>query len=120
MPKKESKNERRHRVHRGLRKKINGTTARPRLSVYRSNEHIYAQLVDDIAAHTLAAASSRDPDIAADEGTRTEQSRAVGELLAERAEEEGISRVVFDRSGYPYHGRVKALAEGAREGGLQF
>ena len=120
MPKMKNKKERRSRVHRGLRKKINGTTARPRLSVYRSNEHIYVQLIDDIAAHTLAAASSRDPDIDVKEGTRTEQSRRVGELIAERAEEEGIDRVVFDRSGYPYHGRVKALAEGARDGGLQF
>ena len=107
-------------MHRGLRKDINGTSARPRLSVYRSNKHIYAQLIDDIAAHTLASASSRDPGIDASEGTRTDQSRRVGELLAERAEEEGISRVVFDRSGYPYHGRVKALAEGAREAGLTF
>ena len=119
MAKPKSRNERRHRVHRGLRKKINGTTARPRLSVYRSNDHIYAQLIDDIGAHTLASASSREGGFDED-GTRTEQSHRVGELLAERAQEEGIERVVFDRSGYPYHGRVQALAEGAREGGLQF
>ncbi|PSQ83171.1 MAG: 50S ribosomal protein L18 [Bacteroidetes bacterium QS_7_67_15] len=118
MPK-SSKQERRHRVHRGLRKDINGTSARPRLSVYRSNKHIYAQLIDDIAAHTMAAASSREEGVA-EEDTRTEQSHAVGELLAERAQEEGIGQVVFDRSGYPYHGRVKALAEGAREAGLTF
>lgn len=117
MAKTKSKKERRHRVHRGLRKKINGTTARPRLSVYRSNKHIYAQLIDDIAAHTLAAASSREDGIEGDD--RTEQSRRVGERLADRAQEAGIQRVVFDRSGYPYHGRVEALAEGAREGGLQ-
>ena len=118
MPKPKSRNERRHRVHRGLRKKINGTTARPRLSVYRSNNHIYAQLIDDIGAHTLTAASSREDGV--EGGTRTEQSHSVGELLAERAQKAGIEKVVFDRSGYPYHGRVQALAEGAREGGLQF
>lgn len=119
MPKTKSSKERRQRVHRGLRKKINGTTAKPRLSVYRSNKHIYAQLIDDIAAHTLAAASSREGGIE-EEGSRTEQSRRVGELLAERAQEAGVQQVVFDRSGYPYHGRIEALANGAREGGLQF
>ena len=118
MPKPKSKKERRHRVHRGLRKKINGTTARPRLSVYRSNAHIYAQLIDDITAHTLASASSREADV--DGENPTEQSHRVGELLAERAKEAGIDKVVFDRNGYPYHGRVEALADGAREGGLQF
>lgn len=118
MPKTTSSKERRQRVHRGLRKKINGTSAKPRLSVYRSNEHIYAQLIDDIAAHTLAAASSREAGI--EGGDRTEQSQRVGELLAERAQEAGIEKVVFDRNGYPYHGRVEALADGARKGGLQF
>jgi large subunit ribosomal protein L18 len=117
MPKAKTKADRRRRVHRGLRKKINGTQAKPRLSVYRSNEHIYAQLIDDIAAHTLASASSRDVE---GEQSRTEQSHRVGEMLAERASDEDIEQVVFDRSGYPYHGRVEALADGAREGGLQF
>ena len=93
-----------------------GTSVRPRLSVYRSNKYIYAQLIDDFAGHTLASASSQEEGVAGE--TPTEESHAVGELLADRAEDEGIEKAVFDRSGYKYHGRVKALAEGAREGGL--
>lgn len=117
MAKPKSKQERRRRVHRGIRKTIHGTPVRPRLSVYRSNKYIYAQLIDDIEGHTLVAASSLEEDIAGDEPM--DESRAVGEALAERALEEGIKKAVFDRSGYRYHGRVRALAEGAREGGLQ-
>ncbi len=110
---------RRLRVKRSVRGKISGTPERPRLSVYRSNKHIYAQLIDDLAGHTLAAASSLE------EGVDTsakpvEVSKIVGQRLAERAREAGIERAVFDRNGYRYHGRVRALAEGAREGGLQF
>lgn len=112
------KNERRLRAKRGIRKKISGTAARPRLSVYRSNLHIYAQLIDDTAGHTLAAASSLEKDLEA--GKPVDVSRAVGRRLAEKAREAGIESVVFDRNGYRYHGRVQALAEGAREAGLQF
>lgn len=110
------KKARRERVKRGIRDKIHGTSARPRLSVYRSNNHIYAQLIDDLRGHTLVAASSLEDDVAGD--TPTDAAHAVGELLAERADEEGVQRAVFDRNGYRYHGRVQALAEGAREGGL--
>lgn len=93
-----------------------GTSVRPRLSVYRSNKYIYAQLIDDFAGHTLTSASSLEDGISGE--SPTDESRTVGEVLAERAQEEGIDKVVFDRSGYKYHGRVQALAEGAREGGL--
>ena len=109
---------RRLRTKRSIRTKISGTAARPRLTVFRSNAHIYAQLVDDLAGHTLAAASSQENDLQS--GNRTDQSKAVGQRLAERAKEAGIEAIVFDRNGYRYHGRVRALAEGAREGGLQF
>ncbi|MBB4060861.1 large subunit ribosomal protein L18 [Salinibacter ruber] len=94
-----------------------GTSVRPRLSVYRSNEHIYAQLVDDMEGHTLTSASTLADDVEGE--TPTEESRSVGELLAERAEDAGIDKAVFDRGGYKYQGRVRALAEGARDGGLQ-
>lgn len=94
-----------------------GTSVRPRLSVYRSNKYIYAQLIDDFAGHTLASASSQEDEATGE--TPTEESRSVGELLADRAKEEGIDKAVFDRSGYKYHGRVEALAEGARDGGLE-
>lgn len=116
MAKIKSKAERRQRVHRGIRKKIHGTPVRPRLSVYRSNKYIYAQLIDDFDGHTLASASSLEDGLDAEDPT--DESRKVGEVLAERAKEKGIEKAVFDRSGYKYHGRVKALAEGAREGGL--
>ncbi len=118
MAKRDTKRERRKRVHRGIRQKINGTPRRPRLSVYRSNQHIYAQLIDDLEGRTLAASSSLEDAVDAGQ-KRAEQSRAVGKRLAERASEAGIEKAVFDRGGYRYHGRVKALAEGAREGGLQ-
>jgi large subunit ribosomal protein L18 len=113
-----NKNRRRARIRLRIRKKLSGTNERPRLSVYRSNRHIYAQLIDDLAGHTLASASTFAMDDAS--GKPVEASKRVGLALAERAKEAGIAAVVFDRNGYKYHGRVKALAEGAREGGLQF
>ena len=112
-----SKAELRAARHRRLRKAVSGTTARPRLAVFRSLKHIYAQIIDDTAGHTLATASSRETEIA--NGNR-EGAKAVGAKLAERAKEKGISAVVFDRGGYMYHGRVQALADSAREAGLQF
>jgi large subunit ribosomal protein L18 len=110
------KTERRLRVKRGVRAKVTGSGERPRLTVFRSNRHIYAQLVDDASGRTLVAASSREDGVAS--GKPVEVSKSVGARLAERAKEAGIGQVVFDRNGYKYHGRVRALAEGAREGGL--
>ena len=107
----------RERRRKRVRKKIVGTRERPRLSVYRSLKHIYAQLIDDEAGHTLVASSTIGM---SNSGTKTEKSRICGRILAERALSKGIKEVVFDRDGYKYHGRVKALAEGAREGGLKF
>lgn len=104
--------------HNRIRAKVIGNPARPRLNVFRSLNHIYAQVIDDVRGHTLVAASTLDKSVA--EAPKTEQSKAVGKLVAERAKEAGISKVVFDRGGYIYHGRIKALAEGAREGGLDF
>ncbi len=109
--------ERRSRVRRGVRKKVSGTGVRPRLSVYRSNRHVYAQLIDDTTGRTLSAASSAEQDVKAD--TPIARGHEVGKLLAERAKKAGIDTAVFDRNGYKYHGRVRAVAEGAREGGLQ-
>ncbi len=109
--------ERRARIHKRIRKNIKGTDARPRLSVFRSNKGIYAQVIDDLKGHTIAAACSKD---AGFKGTKSEIATAVGKLIAERALQSNVSAVVFDRSGYLYHGRIKALADGAREGGLQF
>lgn len=114
-----SKYERKTRIRRRIRKVSFGTESRPRLSVFRSNKEIYAQVIDDISGKTLAAASSRDKDIAA-KGTKTEIAGAVGKAIAEKAKKAGIETVAFDRGGNLYHGRVKALAEGAREGGLKF
>ncbi len=108
--------ERRRRIHYRVRKKLSGTASRPRLAVNRSNKWIYAQIIDDTTGHTLLSASS----MGMGEGTKTEQAAKVGQLLAEKAKAEGIQVVVFDRGGFLYHGRVKALADGAREGGLQF
>ena len=102
-----------------VRRKISGTPSRPRMTVYRSNRYIYAQVIDDIAGHTLAAASSREPDVGGDRLTVDVAAR-VGSVLGERAKEAGVSSVVFDRAGYKYHGRVKALADAAREAGLEF
>lgn len=115
----------RERRHRRVRAKISGTPERPRLVVHRSGRHIYAQVIDDIAGHTLVAASSNEPvfreqltDVL--KGWNVTGAKSVGTLVAERAKAKGITLVVFDRGGYPYHGRVKALADGAREGGLEF
>jgi len=110
---------RRSRIHYRIRKRLNGESVSPRLSIFRSNKVIYAQLIDDDRHHTLASADSRENGILG-QGTKVEQSYRVGQLLAERAKALNISRVLFDRSGYLYHGRVKSLADGAREGGLQF
>jgi large subunit ribosomal protein L18 len=116
------KTERRFIRHLRIRRKIRGSEGRPRLSVYRSSSHIYAQIIDDIKGVTLVAASSRDPvQVEGDKKTgKVGVSSAVGKLLAERAKAKGISSVSFDRGGYLYHGRVRALAEGARSGGLKF
>ncbi len=103
-----------------IRKKINGSTATPRLSVFRSNTDIYAQLIDDTTGTTIAAASSKQKDITAQKAPKIDKSKMVGEAIAKKATELGIKEVVFDRNGYVYHGRVKAVAEGAREGGLNF
>ena len=114
------KSQRRQNIRYRIRRKISGSTAKPRLSVYRSNADIYAQLIDDTKGQTLAAASSRDKDIAAQKVTKTEKSKLVGAAIARKASELGIKDVTFDRGGYLYHGRVKSVADGAREGGLQF
>ena len=110
------------RRHRRIRRKVTGTAERPRLAVFRSHKHIYAQVIDDVAQHTLAAASTLEPDLKnqLSSGSTCDASMAVGKLLAERALAKGISQVVFDRGGNLYHGRVKALADAAREGGLDF
>lgn len=112
----------RRRRHQRVRKRVTGTSQRPRLNVFRSLKHIYAQVIDDTRGHTLAAASTLDPELRdkVKELTKTEQARLVGELLAKRALERGVKKVAFDRGGYKYHGRVKSLAEAARGGGLEF
>ncbi len=110
----------RTRRHARLRKKVGGTTARPRLVVTRSSRHMVAQLIDDVAGHTLAAASTLEADVRALSGDKKARAAKVGELIATRAREAGVTAVVFDRGGYLYHGRVAALAEDAREGGLEF
>jgi large subunit ribosomal protein L18 len=110
----------RTRRHARLRKKVSGTPARPRLVVNRSSRHIVAQLIDDVAGHTLAAASTLEADVRALEGDKKAKAAKVGELLAARAREAGVTAVVFDRGGYLYHGRIAALADAAREGGLEF
>lgn len=111
---------RRQRIKYTIRKKISGSAQLPRLSVFRSNTDIYVQLIDDVNGATLAAASSRVKDIAAQKGTKSEKSKMVGESIAKKAIALGLSTCVFDRGGFLYHGRVKAVAEGAREGGLKF
>jgi len=113
----------RQRRHVRVRAKVKGTTQRPRLSVFRSSAHIYAQVVDDSEGHTLVAASDLEPEIkerAGAQASKTERARAVGAVVAERAKEAGVTSVVFDRGGFIYHGRVRAVAEAAREGGLAF
>lgn len=114
------KTQRRSNIKYRIRRKISGETGSPRLSVFRSNKDIYAQLIDDQNGVTLASASSRDKDILGQQGTKIELSKLVGQAIARKAGELKIEKVKFDRGGYLYHGRVKALAEGAREGGLQF
>ncbi len=114
------KDARRQRIRKNIRKKISGTPEIPRLSVFRSNREIYVQIIDDEQGHTLAAASSREPSIAAEKAPKIEKAAKVGRLIAERAKAAGVERVVFDRGGYLYHGRVKALADEARKGGLKF
>lgn len=108
--------------HRRLRKRVTGSDTRPRLCVFRSNQHIYAQVIDDTAGRTLAAASTQEREARGSmEGQKkTEQAQSVGKLIAERAREAGITQVVFDRGGFKYHGRIRALAEAAREAGLSF
>jgi large subunit ribosomal protein L18 len=115
-----TKLERRQKIRYNIRKKIAGTALKPRLSVFRSNTEIYAQLIDDDNGVTLAAASSREKDIVAQKVPKIEKSKLVGAAIALKAKELGITTVVFDRGGNLYHGRVKNVAEGAREGGLQF
>lgn len=115
-----AKTTRRQNIRYRIRAKIAGTAQKPRLSVFRSNADIYVQLIDDDAAATIAAASSRDKDIVAQAGTKTEKSKLVGQVIARKAKELGVEKVVFDRGGNLYHGRVKAVADGAREGGLVF
>lgn len=111
---------RRHRRRRGLRKRIFGTPGQPRLSVYRSLKHTYAQIIDDVTGVTLAAASTRDKEFSGDNTGNVGAAKSIGTLLAERAKSKGIDAVKFDRNGFRYHGRVKALADAAREGGLKF
>ncbi len=115
-----TKNERRLRIRKRIRKIATGTAERPRLSVYRSNKEIYAQIIDDSNGKTLASASSRDQDLKAETGTKTSIALSVGKALAARALKAGVEAISFDRGGYLYHGRVKSLADGAREGGLKF
>jgi large subunit ribosomal protein L18 len=115
-----SKLVRRQKIRHSIRKKVAGTSAKPRLSVFRSNADIYVQLIDDVNGVTLASASSADKDIKAQKGTKIEKSKLVGAAIAQKATSLGLQAVVFDRGGNLYHGRVKAVADGAREAGLQF
>ncbi len=115
-----TKTERRQRIKNRIRKIVSGTQSKPRLSVFRSNKEIYAQIVDDVTGKTISAASSRDKEISSAKGTKTEVATLVGKSVAEKAIKAGIENISFDRGGYLYHGRVKSLAEGAREAGLKF
>ncbi|MEO7118471.1 MAG: 50S ribosomal protein L18 [Candidatus Limnocylindrales bacterium] len=110
----------RHKRHVRIRLTVDGTTARPRLAVFRSLNQIYAQVIDDTAGRTLASASSLEPALRKKKGTKSEQAKRVGTLIADRAKTAGVSKVVFDRAGFRYHGRVRALADSAREAGLDF
>jgi large subunit ribosomal protein L18 len=114
-----TKSEHRERRHRRVRKKVTGTAARPRLAVFRSNKHIYAQLIDDLAGRTLASASTTEADLRGGSTATVDAAKRVGLLLGERARQAGITTVVFDRGGFRYHGRVAAVADGAREAGLE-
>lgn len=111
-----SKSQARKRIQKRIRKSVSGTASKPRLSVFKSNKGVYCQLIDDVASVTIASASSKE----LSSGTKVEQAMEVGKLIAEKSKAQNISEVVFDRSGYVYHGRIKALADGAREGGLKF
>ena len=117
---KADKNAVRKKRHARVRTKLSGTAARPRLNVFRSNKHIYAQLIDDVNGVTLASASTLDKDLTVDSSSNTDAAVKVGELVAKRAVEKGVTEVVFDRGGYLYHGRIQALADAARENGLKF
>ena len=118
MASRDSKNQIRLRIHTRIRRRVRGTEQRPRLAVFRSVKHIYAQVIDDGKGHTLVAASSNEKD--GKNGGNLAGAKSVGQLIAERSKEKGIQAVVFDRGGYLYHGRVKALADAARESGLEF
>ncbi len=118
MDRNQLKTVRRNRRRRGLRKRIIGTTPRPRLAVFRSSKHIYVQLIDDMTGNTLACAGSLEAGL--DKGSNVEAAKKIGTLIAEKAKAAGISQVAFDRGGFRFHGRVKALADAAREGGLKF
>lgn len=115
-----TKSDRRNRIHLRIRKTIQGTAQKPRLSVFRSNKEIYAQVIDDVNGKTIAAASSRDKEVIDAKSNKIDQARQVGKLIGERALKAGIDTIGFDRGGYLYHGRVKSLADGAREAGLKF
>ncbi|WP_085993670.1 50S ribosomal protein L18 [Oceanobacillus senegalensis] len=117
---KPDKNVIRKRRHNRVRKNVTGTAERPRLNIYRSNKHIYAQLIDDVKNVTVASASTNDKELNVESTGNVEAAKQVGELIAKRAQENGFKSVVFDRGGYLYHGRVKALADSAREAGLEF
>jgi len=115
-----NKKQRRERIKLKIRKTVNGTSTTPRLTVFRSNTGIYAQLIDDLAGKTLHAAGTDDTSIKSVKANKVEQAKLVGKLIAEKATSAGINSIVFDRSGYLYHGRIKSLADGAREAGLKF
>jgi len=117
---KNRKEYRRHRIKLRIRKVVSGTPEQPRLTVFRSNKQIYAQIINDLEGKTLVSASSRTPEVSGTPMAKIEQAKLVGQLIAKRAIEAGIQSVVFDRNGYLYHGRIKSLAEAAREGGLKF
>jgi large subunit ribosomal protein L18 len=120
MATKNRKEYRRLRIKQRIRKIVSGTSERPRLTVFRSNKEIYAQLVDDLAGNTIVAASTKSKDFEKEKVNKSVQAKQVGNLIAKKAKAAGIESVVFDRNGYLYHGRIKSLAEGAREGGLKF
>jgi large subunit ribosomal protein L18 len=121
MDKNKTKTTRRSRRRSGIRKRVTGLPDRPRLSVFRSNNHIYAQVIDDMAQQTIASASTRDKGLGLSAGTgNADAAKAVGKAIAARAKSAGVSKVIFDRGGFLFHGRIKALADGAREGGLDF
>ena len=115
-----SKTDRRERLRFRIRKTVSGTTERPRLAVFRSNKEIYAQIIDDVNGVTITAASTRDKEIDASKSNKIDAANLVGKAIAEKANKAGVESITFDRGGYLYHGRIKSLAEGAREGGLKF